>query len=87
MKRTDFLADEEQAIAFLINCAIATDKIQCGCAYFKGGISGSIQLYDYCGIAIAKVKIPPAIAKIFTFAVLTPEAPLDYLELEIESET
>lgn len=83
MNNIDLLCDRESAFAYLINCKVSTDKILCGCAWFRGGISGKIELFDIYDRTIASIIIPPQIKTIATFALLTPTKPLDYLELEI----
>lgn len=82
-RKFDALRDQETVFCFLVNCSVVGDKVQCGAAWFRGGISGELKLFDIYNSEVLKIFIPPQIQNIATFAVLTPVAPLDYLELEI----
>lgn len=82
-RKIDALHDQENVFCYLVNCTITTDKVQCGAAWFRGGISGQLKLFDIYNSEALTIIIPPQIRNIATFALLTPMAPLDYLELEI----
>ncbi len=86
IQKFDALRDRENVFCYLVNCQVLTDKIQCGCAYFRGGISGKLTLFDVYSTEVLSILIPLQVRDIATFALLTPMAPLDYLEIEIYEE-
>jgi hypothetical protein len=89
MLQFDYLHDETKLFVHLIDCEVKEDyetksnKLVCGWAWFKGGISGTIDLCDE-GVRVAEMRIPKEVSQNATFLVLYS---VDYLEFEILSLT
>jgi hypothetical protein len=70
-KHYDALLDNEGGIfCYLANCKVWSEKVTCGIARFRGGISGTIQLFDVNGVSIVRIKIPKQVESNYTHLVL-----------------
>lgn len=77
------LQDKTKNLVCLVDCKLVGDRVLCGAAVFKGGLSGCIEVSD--GISFFKIKIPDSVAKLANYEVLfNPSTKL--VEIELWSE-
>lgn len=73
------LKDSTGLLAVLINCRIDEDRLLCGAAVFRGGLSGQIAVSDrYSSFTI---KIPDSVKQVATYQLLADSQ--DNLEIEL----
>jgi hypothetical protein len=78
------LQDKTKHLACLVDCKLDGDRILCGAAVFKGGLSGCIEVSD--GVSVFKIKIPDSVANLANYEVLfNPSTNLVSIELWSES--
>lgn len=75
------LKDSTGLLAILINCRIHHDRLLCGAAVFRGGLSGEIEVSN--GRTTCKIKIPESVQQIATYQVFADSE--DNLEIEYAS--
>ena len=75
------LKDSTGSLAILINCRIHHDRLLCGAAVFRGGLSGEISVSN--GRTTCKIKIPESVQQIATYQVFADSQ--DNLEIEYAS--
>jgi hypothetical protein len=75
------LKDSTGLLAILINCRIHHDRLLCGAAVFRGGLSGEISVSN--GRTTCKIKIPESVQQIATYQVFADSQ--DNLEIEYAS--
>jgi hypothetical protein len=56
----DLLTDKTNLLAILVNCHVDGNKLNCGVAVFKGGLSGDLEVSN--GKSTFKIKIPESVA-------------------------
>jgi hypothetical protein len=75
------LKDSTGLLAILINCRIAQDRLLCGAAVFRGGLSGEIIVSN--DKSTYKIKIPDSVQTVATYQVFADSD--DNLEIEYAS--
>jgi len=75
------LKDSTGSLAILINCRIENDRLLCGAAVFRGGLSGEIKVFN--GKTTCKIKIPDSVQMVATYQVFADSQ--DNLEIEYAS--
>lgn len=75
------LKDSTGLLAVLINCRVDHDRLLCGAAVFRGGLSGEIDVSDTK--ATYKIKIPDSVQQVATYQVFADSQ--DILEIEYAS--
>lgn len=73
------LKDSTGLLAILINCRIDNDRLLCGAAVFKGGLSGDIEVSN--GKVTYKIKIPDSVQRVATYQVFADSK--DNLEIDL----
>ncbi|MFM6154012.1 MAG: hypothetical protein ACKPE3_13615 [Sphaerospermopsis kisseleviana] len=73
------LKDSTGLLAILINCRIDNDRLLCGAAVFKGGLSGEIDVSN--GKTTYKIIIPDSVQKVATYQVFADSK--DNLEIDL----
>lgn len=53
------LSDKSKALAVLINCRLEDGRLMCGAAVFRGGLSGSIEVFD--NHSKFKIEVPASV--------------------------
>jgi hypothetical protein len=54
-------------LAILVNCRQNGNKLLCGAAVFKGGLSGNIKVYDISDPSVSfTIKVPESVAIVAT---------------------
>lgn len=75
------LKDSTGLLTILINCRIDHDRLLCGAAVFRGGLSGEISVSN--GKSTYKIKIPDSVQQVATYQVFADSQ--DNLEIEYAS--
>jgi hypothetical protein len=75
------LKDSTGLLAVLINCRITQDRLLCGAAVFRGGLSGEIIISN--DKSTYKIKIPDSVQMVATYQVFADSD--DNLEIEYAS--
>jgi len=73
------LKDSTGLLAVLVNCRIDEDRLLCGAAVFRGGLSGQITVSDR--YPSYQVKIPDSVKQVATYQLLADSQ--DNLEIEL----
>jgi hypothetical protein len=73
------LKDSTGLLAVLINCRIDDDRLLCGAAVFRGGLSGEIIVSSHN--SSFKIKIPDSVKQVATYQLLADSH--DNLEIEL----
>lgn len=73
------LKDSTGLLAILINCRIDEDRLLCGAAVFKGGLSGEMNVISN-NKTTYKIKIPDSVKQVATYQVFADSE--DNLEIE-----
>jgi hypothetical protein len=73
------LKDSTGLLAVLINCRMDEDRLLCGAAVFRGGLSGQITVSDR--YSSYQVKIPNSVKQVATYQLLADSQ--DNLEIEL----
>jgi hypothetical protein len=63
----DYLIDSTGSLACLVNCRIAGNLIFCGATVFRGGLSGTIKVYN--GITEFEIKLPDNLLSVATYQI------------------
>jgi hypothetical protein len=61
----DYLVDSTGLLVCLVNCRIAGNTIFCGATVFKGGISGTIKVYN--GTTEFKIELPDSLLSVANY--------------------
>lgn len=73
------LKDSTELLAALVNCRIDNDRLLCGAAVFRGGLSGTITVSD--GYSSFRIKVPDSVQQVATYQLLADSQ--DSLEIEL----
>lgn len=73
------LKDSTGLLAILVNCRIDHDRLLCGAAVFRGGLSGEIKVSN--GKFTYNIKIPDSVQAVATYQVFADSQ--DNLEIEL----
>jgi len=73
------LCDQTKMLAVLINCRLSSGVLLCGAAFFRGGLSGAIEVFD--SSHKFTIKVPESVANIATSQVFSNAN--DNLEIEL----
>ncbi|MFM6011117.1 MAG: hypothetical protein ACKO99_10835 [Dolichospermum sp.] len=73
------LTDKTQVLAVLINCRIEGNRLMCGAAVFRGGMSGEIEVSNES--QVFKIKIPESVQNCATHQIFKDKH--DNLEIEL----
>lgn len=73
------LKDSTGLLAVLINCRTDNDRLLCGAAVFRGGLSGAITVSDSC--SSFQIKVPDSVQQVATYQLLADSQ--DSLEIEL----
>lgn len=66
------LTDNTRILVILINCKHKGNKLLCGAAVFRGGLSGTIVVYDITDPSVSfTIKIPESVALVATTETFT----------------
>ena len=76
-----FLKDSTGFLAVLINCRIDHDRLLCGAAVFRGGLSGSILVSD--DKSSFSIQVPDSVQNVATYQVFADSN--DNLEIDYAS--
>lgn len=73
------LKDSTGLLAVLINCHTDNDRLLCGAAVFRGGLSGTITVSD--SYSSFRIKVPDSVQQVATYQLLADSQ--DSLEIEL----
>ena len=76
------LKDGTGLLAVLINCRVDSERLMCGAAVFRGGLSGEIEVFD--GTTKYRIKIPETVKTVATYQVFADSK--DNLEIDYASD-
>jgi hypothetical protein len=73
----DYLCDETKLFVHLVDCELRNEKLSCGFCWFRGGISGAIDMFDG-ETRVTAIEVPKEVGQNATFVTLFDA---DYIDL------
>jgi hypothetical protein len=64
--KVDILRDRAGLLVWLINCEVQRDQILCGFGWFRGGLKGAIEVFDFDSGKSYKIIVPVSVGSTST---------------------